>query len=481
MSWYLGYVLFYLVILFSIGIYYFFKIKTADEYLIANWNMGFWSIVGTIISTWCGASVFIGWVGMGFTVGLSGYFKFAFPAALVSIAVMYFFAGILRRQRLYTMADLFNERFGSRAGIIPSVFSAFIYSVPTLALQFVGMSTVFTIIFDIEKTYGILISFVLILTFTILGGLPGTIVTDAIQSIVIILGIILLVVVSILYGGGIQHICNVTDAKYISPLGPYGIKEILLYALSVGPFYLVWQSTWQRMFASKSETVAKKAGITGFAIAAIVSIIPFVVGMIARTYVPLDLDPDYVFTYVTVQLMSPWVGGLVIVALFAALLTSADSFILQGSSNLTVDIYQRLINPNADSKKMMLVSRLTVIIISVLGLLVALNLKDIISMYQWALRLSGTVLVFPFLAVMFWKRATKIAVMSSMVLSFIATISWPYLGLSIDHSLFGFSVSLVSLILISVLTKHSSDEQVKAVYRETLNSSLRKNNQTGNV
>ena len=57
MGWYLAYIIVYFCIMFGIGFYYFTKVKNADDYLIAGWNMGFWPIVGTIISTWCGAAV----------------------------------------------------------------------------------------------------------------------------------------------------------------------------------------------------------------------------------------------------------------------------------------------------------------------------------------------------------------------------------------------------------------------------------------
>lgn len=476
MGWYLGYIIVYFVVLFSIGFYYFFKVKSADDYLIAGWNMGFWPIVGTIISTCCGAAVFIGWVGMGFDVGISGYFKFAFPSMLVSIGFVYFFARALRRQRLYTLADLFGERFGPMAGVVPSVFSAFIYSVPTLALQLVGMSTIFKVIFGMETSHGIILAFALVLGFTILGGLPGTIITDALQSIIIIVGIVILFIASLNYGGGTAQVIANTEPQYLKPTGPFGLKEVLLYALSVGPFYLVWQSTWQRMFASKTESVAVRAGITGFTITLVICTLPFLIGLIARGYVPLDIHPDLLFSYITYELLPPYLGGLVVMALLAALLTGADSFILQGSSNLTVDLYNKFINPTADNKKMMFVSRLTVVIISVLGLIVALNITNIIVMYQWALRLSGTVLVIPFLAVMFWRRVTQAGVISSMSLALIATFSWPYLGLTIDHSVFGFLVSGITLVLVSLFTNHSSTEDVKAVYWEDLKSAVTRDN-----
>ncbi|UJL48331.1 sodium:solute symporter family protein [Virgibacillus sp. NKC19-16] len=470
MSWYLSYILIYFAFMFAMGVYYFFKIKTYDEYLIGSWNTGFWPIVGTIVSTWCGAAVFIGWVGMGFTVGMSGFFKFALPGILFCLLLIIAFAGPLRRQRLYTLADLFGERFGGRSGIIPSVLSAFIYSVPTLALQMVGMSTIFNITLGLEPNVGITLSFILILCFTILGGLPATIVTDAVQSIIIVIGIIILAITSVVYAGGFDTIIANTPFEMISPLGPEGLTEVLLYALSVGPFYLVWQSTWQRIFASKSEKVAKKAGITGFVIAGAISVLPFTIGVIARQYVPLDMNPDLLFSYVTAELLHPAIGGIVFIGLLAALMTGATSFILQGSSNLTRDLYQRLMKPDANNKQLMLTSRIAVVIISVLGLIVSYFVIDIASAYQWALRLTAAVLVFPFLAVMFWKKVTKHGVIWSMIIALIATIGWPFLEIELDHTVFGFLASIITLIVVSLLTSHDDTEQVRAVYWEDLDS-----------
>lgn len=477
MGWYIGYIIIYFLFMFAMGIYYFFKIKTYDEYLIGSWSIGFWSITGTIISTWCGAAVFIGWVGMGFTVGLSGYFKFALPGILASLLLIFLFAAPLRRQRLYTLADLFGERFGGKSGIVPSILSAFIYSVPTLALQIVGMSTVFTIALGLDMKIGIFLSFALILAFTILGGLPAAIVTDAIQSFILLIGIVVLFIATVIYGGGFSNIINHTPIEMISPVGPFGLVEVLLFALSVGPFYMVWQSTWQRIFAAKSEKVAKRAGVTGFVIAGAISILPYSIGVIARQFAPANMDPDLLFSYVTVELLPPYIGGIVLVGLLAALMTGADSFILQGSSNLARDLYFRIYNPKATEKQLMSAARWSVVIISVLGLGIAYLLTDIVTLYQWALRLTATVMILPFLATMFWKRTTKKGVVWSMVLTTIATLGWPYLGIKIDHTLFGFIVSLVSLIAISLITGHDKSEQVRAVYWDDLDSAMEDHSQ----
>ncbi|MFD2191948.1 sodium:solute symporter family protein [Pistricoccus aurantiacus] len=468
MPWYLTYTLVYFTFMFAIGIYYFTKVKTSDAYLIAGWNMGFWNITGTIISTNAGAAVFIGWVGMGFTMGLSGYFKFALPAMFFSILLILFFSKPLRRQRLYTLADLFSERFGSKAGILPSIFSAFVYSVPTTALQIVGMSTIFNIVFDIPINYGITLSFALVLGFTILGGLVATIVTDALQSVIVIIGIVVLAVSAVMYGGGFEQIIESTPAAYLSPLGPEGLGDVLIFAFTVGPFYLVWQSTWQRIFASRTEDVAIKAGLTGSGIFLVMAILPYMIGVIARQFVPLDTRPDLIFSYVTVELLHPAIGGIVLVGLLSALMTGADSFILQGSSNLAQDFYHRLINPTASESQKMFAARLSVVLISLLAVLVAFLMTDIIGMYQWALRITTTTLVIPFLAVMFWRRATGTACLLSMSLAAAVTLVWPVFGTGIDPVFPGILVSLALLVGVSLVTDHAPDESVKAVYWEDL-------------
>lgn len=468
MAWYLSYTIIYFAVMFAIGIYYFTKVKTSDEYLIAGWNMGFWSITGTIISTNVGAAVFIGWVGMGFTMGMSGYFKFALPVVIFSVLLILVFSKPLRRQRLYTLADLFGQRFGAKAGLLPSIFSAFVYSVPTTALQIVGMSTIFNMVFGIPFNFGILLAFALILGFTILGGLVATIVTDALQSVIVIAGVIVLATAAVMFSGGFAEIIANTPVEYLSPTGANGLADVLVFALTVGPFYLVWQSTWQRIFASRTEQVAIRAGVTGSLIFLVLAVLPFMIGVIARDFVPLDMRPDLVFSYVTLELLHPAVGGVVVVALLAALMTGADSFILQGSSNLSHDFYLRFINPLASEKQKMLVARWSVVVIALLAVFVAFLMTDIISMYQWALRLTSTTLVVPFLAVMFWRRATGVACLLSMILAAAVTILWPLLGTEIDPVFPGMLTSLVLLVGVSLVTKHSQSECVKAVYWEDL-------------
>ncbi|GAA3539215.1 sodium:solute symporter [Zobellella aerophila] len=475
MEWYIGYTIVYFMMMFAIGGYYFFKVKTSDAYLIAGWNMGYWKITGTLISTWCGAAAFIGWVGMGFTKGISGYFMFALPGILVSLLLIIFFSRPLRRLKLFTLADLFGKRFGRKAGVVPSVFSAFIYSVPATALQIVGMSTVFNVIFGIDMDTGLMLSFALILGFTILGGLEATIVTDALQSVIVIAGIIILAVCSVTYAGGLENALFNTPTEFLTPIPDGRALEVVTFALTVAPFYLVWQSTWQRIFASKTEEVAIKAGVTGFGLVMLISFLPYCIGVLARQFVPLDTRADLVFSFVTMELLHPAIGGIVIIGLLSALMTGADSYILQGSSNISHDLYCGFVNKQATEAQKMRSARVSVVIMSVLSLGVSFMMTDIISMYQWALRISATTLIFPFLAAMFWKRVTASGCIASMIGAMSITVLWPLFDTGIDAAYPGFFVSIMALWVVSKLTSHSREEEARAFYWSGINQEVSKN------
>jgi len=474
-AWYLGYIIVYFTIMFGIGVYYFTKVKNADDYLIGGWNMGFWPIVGTVISTWCGASIFIGTVSLSFIYGFSAYLRFAFAGLFFTFLLVAVFGKCLRRQKLYTLADLFGQRFGAKVGIIPSILSAFIYAIPTTGMQYIAMNTIWTIVFGLDPTLGFIISTALILGFTILGGLPGTIITDAFQAVLIVLGVSILAGAAMTFAGGFSELIANTPPKYLSIAGPFGIKDVLLFVLSVGPFYLVWQSSWQRIFAAKTENIAFRANALGILVAAVVTLCPVIIGLSARQFMPANTSPDLIFSTVTLQLLPPHIGGFIYCALLAALVTSANSFILQGSSNLTYDLYKRLINPTADNARLMLVSRLTVVFIALGALFVAQNFTGIIAIYQWALRITATTLVIPFLATMFLSRTTRTAVVASMLGGFVATLIHPHLNIGIDQTIFGFIFSFLGIAL-SFVTKHHPDEVVLAVmYQDLPSAQVEKN------
>lgn len=456
----------YFAFMIIVGIYHYRKTTSVDEYLVSSWNVGFWQIVGTTIATWCGASAFIGFMGMGFTTGISGIFFWVIPGVALTIIFILLFARILRRLKLYTIPDVFALRYGKNAAFIPSLFQIFVYSIPTLALQFIGLGTIFNGFFGINLQIGIVIGFALIFTYTYMGGMPSVILTDSIQTVILYIGIILLFILGIQYAGGTEKIVANTPADLFHPFGKQGFGTFLSLALTVGPFYMMWQCTWQRIYAAKDEKTAVNGLTVGFILAGLATVLSFSIGIIARGYLPLDTKPDMVFSTSLATVFPVLVGAICVTGLAAALMSSADSFIMMGSASIARDIYQQYFRPNATTTEMLNVSRYSVIGISISALIIAVFAKGIIPVYILVVKTCGAGLVFPFFALMFWKRSTRKGVLASMVSGALVTVGWNMAGnpLGIIDGVAGYVASLFFLIVVSLATKHSPDEQVVAAY-----------------
>ncbi len=468
---YAAYFCAYIALMMGIGVYFGRKIKSASAYLIADWNMGFWNITGSVIATACGAAAFIGFVGLGFVSGVQGIFFWVIPATVFSILLAVVFGRVLRQLKQYTIPDAFALRFGRKAAFVPSVSQIVIYAIPTLAIQYIGMGTIFTTFFGMELNVGIFLGFVVIFPYTFLGGLPATIITDKIQAAFLTLGLLLLFFLGLHYAGGVTHVQNITPSHYWNPLGNAGLLSFLSLVLTVGPFYLVWQTTWQRIFAAKDGDTAVKGVSVGFFLSGVILCFSFLIGIIARGFLPHTTPPDMVFTEIISKVFPPVLGGLVVVGLAAAIMSGGDSYIMMGSASVARDLYQQYVKPTATQIEMLWVSRWSALFISVAALVVALVGRGIIPVYILAVKTVGAGLVFPFIALMVWRRATYKGVIASMVAGIATTVLWNMLGNPyVIEAVAGYVSSLLVLIAVSLVTSHSPDEQVKAVYFEPLDT-----------
>lgn len=464
MNWYIIWLVGFLIAILAVGIYYSKKIETADDYTMANFSLGFFPIAGSIIATSLGSAAIIGASGKGFEIGFS-WFLTGLPTVLFSVFLAVVLGATIRKLKLYTLPELFVRRFGKAAGIIPALVISVLYMTPTFGMQIVGMGSILTTIVDISLIAAMLIGFFICVIFTLMGGLPSVAWTDAVQSVLILVGLVLMFVMGLNYVGGVDEVIHNTPPEIFSMFS-LSSTELMNYLLIFGPFYLVWQTSWQRIGAAKTEKIAVNAVSIGFIITAFVSIFAIGIGIIARQAIPAGTHPDLIYTSFLTAVFPPAVGGFFMVSLFAAVLTGATSFLLSGAMNISKDIYQGWINPKADSKKILSVSRLSVGLMAIGGLLVALFITDIIMIYTYALSLSAITMVAPVIAAMFWKRATKTGMITSVIGSLAVAIIWTITGnpFGIHEIAPGLLSSIVLLVVVSLFTKHSSDEQVEAYF-----------------
>lgn len=463
-NWYLVWIVGFLILLFAVSVRSSKTVKTADDYVMADFKLGFFPICGSIIATVTGSAALIGGAGKGFEMGIS-YFVSVISFVLFTIVAMLVLGPVIRKLRLYTVPELFARRFGKLAALIPALIIGFLYMTPTFGMQLVGMSSILSSITNLPFFWGIFLGFAVTLVFTLIGGMPSVAWTDAIQTLVILAGVIITLVVGVAYVGGPAVVVAATP-QHLLTFGSIGGLELLNWFLIFGPFYLIWQTTWQRLTAAKSTKAGISAVVSGFIISGVIGLLAIFIGITAVQMFPAGTAPDLIYTSFISELFPGPIGGLLMVSLLAALLTGATSFLLSGAINVSKDIYQGWVNPNAGDTQILKVSRLSVGFMAVLGLVIALLVKDIIAIYQIALSFTASALVAPVLAAMFWERATKTGVLASTIGALVASLAWRLAGtpFGIHEIAPGLLTSALLLVVVSLATKHSDDETVIAYF-----------------
>jgi SSS family solute:Na+ symporter len=143
----------YLVGMIVVGIVHALRIRTALEYLAAGRDVGFWGTMGTVVATFCGAAAFIGFVGQGYSSGISGFFLWVLPAIFFALIFALCFGRRLRELGIYTLSDAFSLRYGKTAGLFPALIQIFVLAAPMLGVQILGLGVVFHTFFDLSLNH----------------------------------------------------------------------------------------------------------------------------------------------------------------------------------------------------------------------------------------------------------------------------------------------------------------------------------------
>ncbi len=454
----------YLTIIISVGYFFSKRVKDADDYALAGSSLGFFPICGTIMATATGSFAIIATSGRGFTTGLSfltwniGYVLFGILAAVL-------LASAIRSLKLYTIPELFKRRFGKWAALLPAITIGLMFLITLFAVQLVGMGSVMASTFGIKFEVGILIGFVVSVGFTLAGGMFSVAYTDALQMVIILFGVVLLFVLSAEQLGGVAQAFKNSTPEIVDPFS-ISFGDWLSLLLIFGTLSFVYQTTWQRIAAAKSKKIAVRAVSTGFGIVFIMTILTVCIGIFARQLIPTETKPDMVYSTLMTEIMPPKISGLFVVTLFSAILTSATSFLLSGATSIARDIYTEWINPSSTKESLLKILRLATAFMAIIGLGIAFFVKDIWTITLYAKAVSASILFFPVLAAFFWKQATTVGVITSMVIAALVAISWQALGNPFDTNAVipGMTINFLTLVVVSLLTNHSTDEDPVAYY-----------------
>ena len=465
----------YLLGILYVGIKAYRRTHDLGDYILGGRKLG--SVV-TALSV--GASDMSGWLLLGLpgAIYLSGLSEVWIGVGLV-IGAYCNWIFVAKPLRVYsqhasnslTLPDYFENRFNDRSRVLRLLSAVVILLFFTFytASGLVGGAILFENSFGLDYSVALLSGAFIIVSYTFIGGFLAVVWTDAIQALLMLVALLiapLTVFTSAGDSAGVWQqiqVVNPQSTDLFANLTLLGWVSLMAWGLG----YVGQPHILARFMAIESPAKLESARRIAMWWMIIVLLGSIATGMAGIAYFsdqPLD-NPETVFIALSQSLFNPWIAGIIIAAIFSAIMSTIDSQLLVSSSVISEDFYRVFIRPQASEKELLMVSRAAVIAIALLALLIAgdreSRVLDLVS-YAWAGfgAAFGPVIVFS----LFWRKMTALSAVVGMLVGAVTVVVWSNLNggiFDLYEILPGFAFASVAIITISLLKPEENDATLK--------------------
>ncbi|MDR2803006.1 MAG: sodium:solute symporter family protein [Treponema sp.] len=407
----------YISILIVISIICSRKNKDGEDYLLAGRKLPFILLLGTISATLIGTGSSLGATANGFRSGWYGSL-YGLGGAIGMFVLAFLFCSE-RDYKFMTLSEEMQFRFGGSKKIRNVMgFFLFIAEIAWLGNHMNGGATYLSYVTGLEPMTARLITMLAFGIYVFIGGYLAVVVTDNIQVLLILGGFILILIRAIPAAGG-WDVINETyvvagkgNAMSFYGLAGVGAMAAISLAYTVGISQVGTPSFRTRVYSAASNSAAKKAFFFSGIVLFLFSFIPAVIGMAGFAIASREgaqsvlSNPNYTFAYMATTILGPTLGLMFLIAGLSATLSSADSDAMAGITILLVDVYSTVTGKSIPKEKMVVYSRISLVITLLIAFLATLFAQDIIGYIS---NVVGSLI--PSIAMMmilgkYWKRVT---------------------------------------------------------------------------
>lgn len=449
--------------------------QESESFLAADRNMNLFQTTSTTAAGDLGGAFSIAMGGLGFTLGIAGSWLIA-VSGLSIVLVSFFMVPKVKfwadKVKGLTTGDLFESRFDRRTGTVAAIVIGVAWAT-FVGGQIIAGGKLLQVTMGMELSVAIFVVGTIILAYTTMGGLKAVIYTDVFQMVVLVAGILfLLVPIGMTQVGGwqgmVEHFSANPDTASLVDWSAAGWKQMLGWFFAIIPVWFISIVGLQRIVAAKDVKTARRAFfLTGVPIEwPLFAIGSTLVGMFARILMPELQDAELATPMMIMMLLPVGIGGLVIAAYIAAVMSTADSCLIGPVAIFTNDIYRRYINKEATDADIVRVARISTIVLGIFAVSTAYLVPRVLDLILYAYTFGAAGIFFPMLGLLFWKRTTASGAFWSIVLGGTSAVIWTVAGepFGFASSYIGWAVSLPTLVLVSLLTEHSPEENLDIFY-----------------
>ena len=400
--------------------------KFMEEYFIGSRSMGGLVLAMTLISSYVGASSFIGGPGVAYNLGLSWVFL-----ACIQVPTAFFTLGILgkklaiisRKINGVTITDYLRARYESNLVIVLASLMMLIFFIGTIVAQFVGGARLFESVTGLSYNFGLILFTAVVIIYTTFGGFRAVTITDAIQGIVMLLATGLLFFIILEKGNGMENIMQTllkTNPNLLTPDSNGAVSKpfILSFWMLVGVGVLGLPVTEVRCMGFKDSKAMHRAMIIGTSIVGILMLGMHLVGVMGAAVEPGVEVGDKIIPILAIKNMHPILAGVFIAGPLAAIMSSVDSLLIMSSAAIVKDLYINYIDKNPSESKIKKLSFATSLLLGIIVFVLALNPpKLLVWINLFALAGQEAAFFCPILFGLYWKRANATGAAVSMIFS----------------------------------------------------------------
>lgn len=391
-----------------------------------------------LFATWFGSETVFGASSQFLKEGLYGVIEDPFGASLCLLLFGLFFARKLYAMSLLTLGDFFKIRYGKTTELTASIFLAPPY-VGYIAAQLVAMGLILNVITGIEVWQGVVISSVIVTLYTYVGGMWAISITDFIQSIIIIIGLLVLAYILALKVGDVGAMFNNIPAADFKFFPSWNAKEMVTYIAAwsvLGLGSIPSQDVFQRSMSSGSARTAVWSCYIAAFLYLTIAMLPLFISLCTKYLYPGFAEGDTQLSLLNMVIMHTTLPVQILFfgSLLSAIMSTTSSAILAPASIFSENIVKPLTKHKYTDRQLLMLTRLAIIIFSVLATVMACLRSDIYELVGESSILSLVSLFAPMVMGLYWKRASSTGALLAMgsgmatwIILEIVETSWPSL------------------------------------------------------
>ena len=453
----------YIAVTLAIGFWASKRIKTTDDFTLAGKSLPMVLVGVTIFATWFGPEFIMGVPGLFVEEGIQGIIIDQFGTLACLLLVAIFYARQLYRMNIVTISDFFKLRYNKSLELASSLIYVYTYFF-WIAAQFVALAYLFNSILGISIQNGILLGATIVVLYTYIGGMWAVSLTDMLQSVLIVIGLLIVLMSIIDESGGLAPILTGNPENFYDffpERGLYNWLDHLALWMTFGIGAIPAQEIYQRVFSAKSEKAGKNGVILSAILLFVIGAIPLVIGLGAAKLHPelltdglgQNIIPAMVSQYTSLPVQMLFFGALI-----SAILSTSSGAMLSPATIIGENLIKPYI-PNISDKKLLLSTRISVIIVAGISCAFALNDSNIHGLVVDSVVLIMVCLFAPLTFGLYWKKASSFGAWASIIIGGITWFICDRIETRIDPTICGTVASCLAMILGSLIRPNEVDKE----------------------